>query len=113
MLLNAQRQPFAADAQWLSADASVYHPPARLVQGRPDWLFGEGRQPVAVGARVKIPFPCQVLAYAAGEPATAVPVDVIELAGAADATALALAPGRYRVVVRSRGGQGQEFELRH
>ena len=112
VLLNAQRQPFSASPQRLSADASVYHPPTRLVQGRPDWLFAEGRQPVAVGARVKIPFPCQVLAYAAGEPATAVPVDVIELVSPTDATALALAPGRYRVVLRSRSGQQQAFELR-
>jgi hypothetical protein len=112
VLLNAQGQLFSADPRRLSADASVYHPPTRLVQGRPDWLFGEGRQPVAVGARVKIPFPCQVLAYVAGEPATAVPVDVIELTSKADTTALALAPGRYRVLVRSRGGQVQEFELK-
>jgi hypothetical protein len=111
VLLNAEGQPFSAEPLRLSADASVYHPPTRLVQGRPDWLFAEGRQPVAVGARVKIPFPCQVLAYVAGEPAEAVPVDVIELASATDKTALALAPGRYRVVVRSRGGQVQELDV--
>ncbi len=112
VLLNAQRQPFSANPQWLSADASLYHPPTRLVQGRPDWLFTEGRQPVAVGPRVTVPFPCQVLAYVAGEPAEAVPVDVIELAGPADATALALGPGRYRVVVRRRTGQQQDFALK-
>jgi hypothetical protein len=111
VLLNAQRQPFSANAQWLSADASVYHPPTRLVQGRPDWLFTEKRQPVEVASKIKVPYPCQVLAYIAGEPAEAVPVDVVELASKADATALALAPGRYRVVVRSHGGQVQEFEM--
>jgi hypothetical protein len=112
VLLNGQRQPFSANPQWLSADASIYHPPTRLVQGRPDWLFTESRQPVGVGSSIKVPYPCQVLAYVAGEPAEAVPVDVIELATKADATALALAPGRYRVVVRSRGGQSQQFELK-
>lgn len=112
MLLNAQRQPFSANPQWLSADASLYHPPTRLVQGRPDWLFTAGRQPVPVASRIKVGYPCQVLAYVAGEPAEAVPADVIELADKADATTLALSPGRYRVVVRSRDGQAQQFELK-
>jgi hypothetical protein len=112
VLLNAQRQPFSANPERLSADASLYHPPTRLVQGRPDWLFTEGRQPVAVASKIKAPYPCQVLAYVAGEPAEAVPADVIELASKADATALALAPGRYRVVVRSHSGPVQEFELK-
>jgi len=53
-----------------------------------------------------------VLAYVAGEPAEAVPADVIELANKADKTALALAPGRYRVVVRSKAGPQQEFEVK-
>jgi len=111
VLLNAQRQPFAADPQWMSADASLYHPPARLVQGRPDWLITAERQPVAVASKIKVPYPCQVLAYVASEPAGAVPADVIELADKADATALVLAPGRYRVVVRSRSGQEQVVEV--
>ena len=82
------------------------------MQGRPDWLITGQRRPVAVAAKIKVPYPCQVLAYVAGEPTDAVPADVIELASKTDATALVLGPGRYRVVVRSRGGQAQEFELK-
>ncbi|RZK49598.1 MAG: hypothetical protein EOO59_16335, partial [Hymenobacter sp.] len=104
VLLDAQGQPFSTADKYMSVDAYVYHPPSSYMQGRPDWLFAEGRQPVAVASKIKVPYPCQVLAYVAGEPADAVPVDVIELADKADAPALALAPGRYRVVVRSRGG---------
>jgi hypothetical protein len=112
ILLNAQGQPFSTADEYMSVDAYVYHPPATYVQGRPDWLFGAGRRPVAVHSRIKGPYPCQVLAYVAGEPAEAAPVDVIELAGPADATALALGPGSYRVVVRSRTGHTQEFWLK-
>lgn len=111
VLLNAQHQPFSADATWLSADASLYHPPTRLVQGRPDWLFTEGRQPVAVGQRLTLPLPYQVRAYIAGEPDAAVPVDVVEVSTPADAATLALAPGRYRIVARSQTGQLQTFAL--
>lgn len=112
VLLNAQGQPFNTADAYMSVDAYVYHPPTTYVQGRPSWLFSTGRRPVAVQNRIKGPYPCQVLAYVAGEPAEAVPVDVIELANPADATALALAPGRYRIVVRSRTGQPQEFALK-
>lgn len=112
VLLNARQQPFSADPQWLSADASLYHPPTRLVQGRPDWLFAEGRRPVVVASKITVPYPCQVLAYVASEPAEAVPTDVIELAGPTDAQALALGPGRYRIVVSSQHGETQQFELK-
>ncbi|MBJ6144269.1 hypothetical protein [Hymenobacter sp. BT559] len=112
VLLDARGRPFSTADKYMSVDAYVYHPPAAYIQGRPTWLFTAKRQPVAVASRVQVPYPCQVLAYVAGEPAEAVPVDIIELATKADATALALAPGRYRVVVRSRSGQVQEFELK-
>jgi len=112
VLLNAQGQPFRTADKYMSVDAYVYHPPATYVQGRPTWLVTAERQPVAVASKIKVPYPCQVLAYVAGEPTEAVPADVIELADKADATALVLPPGRYRVVARSRSGQVQEFELR-
>jgi hypothetical protein len=112
VLLDAAGQPFSTADKYMSVDAYVYHPPATIVQGRPDWLLADGRQPVAVASKIKVPYPCQVLAYVAGEPAEAVPADVIELTGPADRTALALLPGRYRVVVRSRTGQQQAFELK-
>jgi hypothetical protein len=112
VLLDAQGQPFSTADEYMSVDAYVYHPPAATIQGRPDWLLANGRRPVAVASKIKVPYPCQVLAYVAGEPAEAVPADVIELAGPADRTALALLPGRYRVVVRSRTGQQQAFELK-
>jgi hypothetical protein len=112
VLLDAQGQPFITADKYMSVDAYVYHPRATTVQGRPDWLMTAERRPVAVASKIKVPYPCQVLAYVAGEPADAVPADVIELTDKADATALVLPPGRYRVVVRSRSGQGQEFEVK-
>jgi hypothetical protein len=112
VLLDAAGHPFSTADKYMSVDAYVYHPRATTVQGRPDWLLANGRQPVVVASKIKVPYPCQVLAYVAGEPAEAVPADVIELASKADQTALALAPGRYRVVVRSRAGQQQEFEVK-
>lgn len=112
VLLDAQGQPFRTADKYISVDAYVYHPPATYVQGRPTWLLTAERQPVAVASKIKVPYPCQVLAYVAGEPAAAVPADVIELADKGDATALVLPPGRYRVVARSRSGQVQEFGLR-
>jgi hypothetical protein len=112
VLLNAAGQPFSTADEYMSVDAYVYHPRTTYVQGRPDWLLTAGRQLVAVASKIKVPYPCQVLAYVAGEPAEAVPADVIEMVSPAEATALALLPGRYRVVARSRSGQVQEFELR-
>ncbi len=112
VLLDAQGHPFGTADEYMSVDAYVYHPRAATVQGRPDWLLADGRQPVAVASKIKVPYPCQVLAYVVGEPAEAVPADVIELANKADKTALVLPPGRYRVVVRSKAGPQQEFELK-
>jgi hypothetical protein len=112
VLLDAAGQPFSTADKYMSVDAYVYHPRATTVQGRPDWLLTDGRQPVAVASKIKVPYPCQVLAYVAGEPAEAVPADVIELTSPADRTALALLPGRYRIVVRSRTSQQQAFELK-
>lgn len=112
VLLDAAGQPFSTADKYMSVDAYVYHPRATTVQGRPDWLLTDGRQPVAVASKIKVPYPCQVLAYVAGEPAEAVPADVIELADKADRTALVLLPGRYRVVVRSKAGPQQAFELK-
>lgn len=112
VLLNAQQQAFPLDRQWLRVDANVYHPPTKFVQGRPDYRFTEGRQPVAVGTQLTLPLPYQVLAYVAGEPDEAVPVDVLEVSTAADAATLALAPGRYRLVARSQSGQVQTLELK-
>ncbi len=112
VLLDAQGQPFSTADKYMSVDAYVYHPRAATVQGRPDWLLANGRQPVAITSKIKVTYPCQVLAYVAGEPAEAVPADIIELTSKADATALVLPPGRYRVVVRSKAGPRQEFELK-
>jgi|GEM_PF-295011 len=99
-----------------SVDLQVFTPRTRDREGRPDWLFTRaGRRPVPLRAtrgadgRTLASLlrpdagPQLVQAFAAGEGDDAVPVDQVVVRDA-DPAALALRPGRYRVVVTRADG---------
>src|SRR5262249_34064887 len=78
-------------------DVSVLLPPARRVNGRPDWLtLGGERAPVAIALDLQpSSLPCVLEARYAGESDAAVPADRILIERADTPTVLFLRPGDY------------------
>jgi hypothetical protein len=79
-------------------DIQVFHRPALLVKGRPDWLAMQGhRRPRAIPAKL-LPRTGRRLiqAFIAGESADAVPVDQVVVAAGEAAPALFVPPAKIR-----------------
>jgi hypothetical protein len=78
-------------------DLVVIHPPVLLVRGRPDWMRRIGRRPVAIPRRL-LPASGRRLiqAFAAGEPADAIPLDQIVVEAGRPAPPLMLPRRRVR-----------------
>lgn len=101
-----------------SVDLQVFTPRARTLHGRPDWLFTRGgRTAVPLARALGAPLPGEggpflVQAFVWSEGDDAVPMDqVLVPAGGAPPPALALRPGRYRVVVVGRAGEVARGEV--
>jgi hypothetical protein len=87
-----------------------------MINGRPDWLFENGRKSYNVIDEIESSFPCLVFAYIATELANVkngsekvVPFDVIELKNKNDNKVLSLTPGDYTIVVLDAKGKKQCF----
>ncbi|KAA6439347.1 hypothetical protein FEM33_13870 [Dyadobacter flavalbus] len=100
--------PFGAPARF---DARLFHSRTKMVHGRPDWLYLNGKRkpyPVRVeegGAEV----PCLVFAYYLQEDQlNAVPADVIEITDFKADNTLVLFPGKYRIIIKGKNGAVQE-----
>jgi hypothetical protein len=82
-------------------DLQVIHPPARVVDGRPDWLAAMGREPIAIPDRL-LPTTGKrlVQAFAADEPTDAIPLDQVIVTAGEPAPPLLIPPDvevRYAV----------------
>lgn len=110
-----------SDAQFLvqgiysgKVDMQVIHPPTRLVQGRPDWLFTlAGRHAVEIPADIpKSDQRVLVQAFVSSESETAVPADQVLILPEQKPPVLALREGKYRIAVQSEDGKSiQHSEL--
>jgi hypothetical protein len=110
--VDSAYQPFRGSIGFDQYDMLVYHPRARWLHGRPDWVFQNGRLPYAISQRVKTSFPCLVYAYYFDEDISkTVPVDVIELHDRNDDRALSLKKGKYLVVVRDMNGKEEQINI--
>ncbi|MEG3091895.1 hypothetical protein [Sphingomonas sp. PB1R3] len=76
-----------------AVDLQVYHPPAHLVKGRPDWLAAMGRKPMVIPAGF-VPQKGErlVQVFIAGESDDAIPVDQVLLRAGEDVPSL-MVPG--------------------
>lgn len=103
-------------------DVSVYHPRTILVNGRPNWVFENGKKAIPVLDSVKIDFPCLIFAFKKNELAECmntnrtsldipVPLDVIELNSIKDEKYLALSEGSYTIYLTNKKGAWQSFEI--
>ena len=95
---------FDNDVRWYNR--YVFHPRTTYRYGRPDYAFAFGQQAVLVDfSHIDTEGPWLVRAYGRGdEMATTVPRDVVEMDAQAR-TALALAPGKYRILSVSGDGK--------
>lgn len=112
ILIDKDGNLFAGPRDRHLYDVRMVHPRTRLVKGRPDWLTSNGARFTEIPVKELPGFPCLVQAYVASEdPDVAVPVDVVEIAGANDMKPLVLRPGKYVVKVRSDDNKVTQFEL--
>jgi hypothetical protein len=83
----------------------VFHPPTKIVDGRPDWLRIE-RTAVAIPDEIH-PESGRVLvqAFADRESEGAVPCDQLMLTAGEPRPSLVLRPGDYRIVVQDESGK--------
>lgn len=85
-------------------DLQVFHPPTRMVHGRPDWTaMGGYRSPRPVDPKL-VPTQGSVLlqAFLASEPADAIPMDQVVLRAGTEAPALMLPRGKFRLVTQPK-----------
>ncbi|WP_156180728.1 hypothetical protein [Rufibacter radiotolerans] len=111
-LKKENKQPFTGANGNRQVDAVVVHPKTRLTNGRPAWLWIEGRKPYKLtGKQITVGYPSLALAYKQTEPGNAVPMDVVEISNAQNIPALALPKGAYKVILRGTTGQEQSFSV--
>ena len=99
------RSPWSLEPSFY--DISVVLPPARLVDGRPDWLtLGGAREAIAVGLDLQPEsLPCAVEARYAAESDAAIPADRVLVERGSDPVVLFLRPGEYRVAAVTATGR--------
>lgn len=97
--LRAGAQPYSGTE---AVDMYVYHPPTKIVRGRPDWLAMRGyRRPRPIPAKL-LPREGRrlVQAFVEGESADAVPMDQVLVTAGKEPPVLMLPKGRYRFAVQ-------------
>ena len=101
VLLDKDNKPYRYERGATWADIAVFHPNTTYIDNRPNWLFSNGNKNVSVNLEdIDIEFPVMVLAFKESEDInTAIPVDIAEVARAADSCNLALEEGTYQMVV--------------
>jgi hypothetical protein len=106
------KAPFTGIGSERTVDAVVVHPKTKLVNGRPSWLWIDGRKPYKLTSKqITIGYPVLALAYKQGEAFNAVPLDAVEIHNAQNIPALALPRGFYKVVLCSASGKEQAITI--
>lgn len=94
-------------------DRYLLHPRTTYSFGRPDYVFANGQVPVKVNfSEIDLPAPWLVQAYGKSDDMKdSVPRDVVEMNGDGSVQ-LALAPGKYRLLVIAQDGTQRVAEIR-
>ena len=91
-------------------DIQVFHKRSSFINGRPDWVFLNGRKACPIVEKIKTGFPCLVFAYHSNEDVSiAVPADIIEVNTKLDDKVLALPKGKYKIIIKDKDGGKQVF----
>lgn len=114
VLLNNQNEPYKTktDSSW--TDITVFHPFTEYINGRPNWLFYEGKKNVPINLnKITIDFPIMVMAYNKDEEIKneAVPLDIVEVDNKNESVNLVLSKGNYIVKVVNENGFSQNISL--
>jgi hypothetical protein len=90
-----------------SVDMQVFHPPTKLIDGRPDWLvIGTGRAAVSIPEEIRTESArVLVQAFMQREREDAIPVDQVVLIPGEPRPKLFLKPGEYRMVIQDERGR--------
>ena len=105
--LDTANRPFYISG---AVDMQVFHKRTKFINGRPDWMFTNGRKPCSIVEKIKTGFPCLVFAYHTyDDVAVAIPQDIIEVRTKVDDKVLALPKGKYTIIVKDMDGGKQVF----
>ncbi|MEM6380603.1 MAG: hypothetical protein AAF705_20635, partial [Bacteroidota bacterium] len=113
ILVNDQGLPFNGPKGNDQYDILLYHPPAKDINGRPDWLYRDGKyKSYEVDKKHFRDFegPYLVKAYKQSEGILAVPLDIIEVKNLTENTrTLAIPPGMYLFEIKNEQGEQKFF----
>ncbi len=98
VLLNKNKEPYRTktDSSWV--DITVFHPFTTYKNGKPNWLFYDGKKSVSIDLEsIKIEFPIMLMAYNNEDEIInlAVPIDIVEIANQKEIATLVLNKGNY------------------
>lgn len=113
VLLNDQGIPFNGPQGYDKYDILLYHPPTKYLNGRPDWLYRDGKyKSYEVDREVFEDFegPYLVKVYKQSEGILATPLDIIEIIDfKQDTRMLVLPPGMYLFEIKNEQGEQKFF----
>jgi hypothetical protein len=89
-------------------DIQVFHPPTKLIDGRPDWLVDDpGRVPVSIPDDIRAESArLLVQALIEDQSEDAIPFDLLVLMPGEPRPKLLLKPGKYRIIAQDEQGRG-------
>ncbi|QAA80743.1 hypothetical protein EI546_02915 [Aequorivita sp. H23M31] len=98
VLLNDDDIPYktVTDSSW--TDITVFHPFTKYINGRPDWLFYDGKKSVSIDLKsITLYFPIMLMAFKSEEEIKndAVPLDILEVENRNENPVLVLNKGSY------------------
>ncbi len=114
VLLSKTDIPYktAADSSW--TDITVFHPFTNYRNGRPDWLFYDGKKSVPINlSSIQIDFPIMLMAYNNKEEIKkdAVPLDMVEIEAKEEKATLVLNKGKYVIKAINENDVYQLLEI--
>lgn len=113
VFVNATGHLFSGPEGTQYFDGRIYHPRTRYINNRPHWLYSFNRKPVYLNDKeLSIGYPRLLQAYRTNEnPASAVPLDVIEIKDSKSVAPLMLSPGNYTVIMKGISGKNKEIHV--
>lgn len=111
---DSLQRPFTVTESTVDVDIKVAHPRTKFINGRPNWLFRDGKwKPYPLKKQVfTVEPPCLVAAFPVGEDIDqSIPVDQIEILSYQADNTLVLPAGTFVIQVKNQKEQRQRFTI--
>ncbi|MEI7597423.1 MAG: hypothetical protein WCK02_16865 [Bacteroidota bacterium] len=97
-------------------DIEVFHPRTAYINGRPDWLYMNGRRKAIIINKkyLTIGYPVLVFAYYYNEDIEeAIPIDVIEIKSKNDIKPLILPQGNFNIIIQNKQKKINTYQIKN